>query len=447
MHHIVVGGGEGSLTLASSFGPVIRSRPLYVPGYADGSSTIVLDDEESQQAAAYLDPPMLAVEAAAPLTARAVLREALPGAVAVALHEFVREIGGGPLAERQSPDALLEVSRAWQAAGQSAGPAALSRLRRPWTPDRIGLMSSVSSPDLPPREGKTPPAEAMLDVNGRVYAELDRLLSERGLAGQALFMNWGYVPADDDPGEAVFEPPEHHPQQPQWRLVLEALGPLVLDDADVLDVGCGRGGALVVMARQFDCGSLSGLDIGEANVAHCRRLPELATARFQRGDACRLPYPEASFDLVINIESSCAYPDFSAFLRHVRRVLRPSGCLVLADLVPAEAESAMREGWAAHGFVLRHERDLTAGVLRARDAAAGVEDAVFDGLPKITVELADFLNTYRAGPGTPMYRALLNRAVSYRLYRVAPCDGPHPAEPPPLPDRGSMLRDLLGATR
>ncbi|TDR95020.1 Gfo/Idh/MocA family oxidoreductase [Enterovirga rhinocerotis] len=447
MHHIVLGGPEGSLSLASSFGPVVRSRPLYVPGYADGACSILLDEEGPAEAAAYLDSPMLAVEAAAPLTGRAALREALPGAVAVALADFAREIGGGPDAERQSPAALMEVSRAWQIAGQTAGPPALRPLAPPWPPGRIGLAAPtapvppVASP--PPDEAPTP--DAMLEINTRVYAELDRLLSARGMAGQALFMNWGYVPDVGEVGEAAFAPPPHHPQQPQWRLVLEVLGQAVPEDADVLDVGCGRGGALVVLARQFACGSLSGLDIGEANIAHCRRHPDLASARFQRGDACRLPYPDASFDVVVNIESSCAYPDFPAFLRHVRRVLRPDGCLVLADLVPAEAEPAMREGWAAHGFILRQERDLTAGVLRGRKAGAGAEDTVFDRLADATPELAAFLDTYRAGPGTPMYRALDEGRVSYRLYRLERSGSPIPADPPPLPDRGAMLRGLLAA--
>lgn len=303
----------------------------------------------------------------------------------------------------------------------------------------------MSASDSAARSGDALPAEAILEINRRLYAGLDRLLSERGMAGQALFMNWGYLPATDEIGEAAFAPPPHHPQQPQWRLVLEALGPAVPEDADVLDVGCGRGGALVVLARQFSCRSLSGLDIGEANIAHCRRLPDLAAARLQRGDACRLPYAEASFDLVLNIESSCAYPDFAAFLRHVRRVLRPGGCFVLADLVPRGAEAVLREGLAAHGFTPLQERDLTAGVLRARQASAGSEEAVFARLADASPELGVFVDTYRAGPGTPMFQALREGQVSYRLYRLASSGGAPPADPPPLPDRGAMLRAMLAA--
>lgn len=139
MHHIVLGGPEGSLALAGSFGPVIRNRPLYLPGYVEGASSILLEGEESAEAIPFLDAPMMAVEAVEPMTGRGVMREALPGAVAVALRDFARALGGGPAAEGQSPAALLEVSRAWQIAGQKAGPPALLRLAPPWPPGRIGL--------------------------------------------------------------------------------------------------------------------------------------------------------------------------------------------------------------------------------------------------------------------------------------------------------------------
>ena len=63
-----------------------------------------------------------------------------------------------------------------------------------------------------------------------------------------------------------------------------------------------------------------------------RRGSELALDRlrdagvdFVHGDAEKLPFPDRSFDAVINIESSASYPHFSRFLAEVARVLRPAG--------------------------------------------------------------------------------------------------------------------------
>ncbi len=284
-----------------------------------------------------------------------------------------------------------------------------------------------------------PSAEEALAANAAIYAELDRNLAARGLGSGALFLNWGYGGAARD---ARREPPAHVAQRPQWRLVLEALGPVAPDGLDVLDIGCGRGGTMLLLARLFACRSLSGLDIAAANVARCRALPELAAARIQQGDACRLPYRDAAFDLVLNIESSCAYPDQAGFISHAHRVLRPDGIFVLADLVPETAAAAMREHLAAAGFEQESEHDITANVLAARAEGAAAELAVFGDAARESPRLAAFLEAYRAGPGSPLHRAMAGGRVRYLAHRLRRAARPGDA-PPPMPDRAAMIAALL----
>jgi SAM-dependent methyltransferase len=232
------------------------------------------------------------------------------------------------------------------------------------------------------------------------------------------------------------------PQRAQWKLVLEALGDVDPSGLDVLDIGCGRAAR---WSRWRGC-STAGLCPVSTSARRTSRiaggLPDLASARFQQGDACRLPYRDAAFDLVMNIESSCAYPDVTGFLRHVHRVLRPGGHFVFVDLVPAEARGGMRALLKGLGFSLLRERDVTAAVLRARADAASAEDAVFAGIAAASPETADFLDTYRAGPDTPMFRAMGHGAVQYMIYRLRRIDA-REGPPPPAPDRGAMLRALL----
>lgn len=288
------------------------------------------------------------------------------------------------------------------------------------------------------------PPDHRLRINGQIYAELSRVLAARGMDQQALFLNWGYTSAAPEEDEALREPPPHVPQRAQWRLVLEALGDIDPSGLDVLDVGCGRGGALMALARLFRCRSLSGLDIAAANIAHCRRLPDLAQARLQQGDACRLPYRDGSFDLVLNIESSCAYPDVPGFLRHVHRVLRPGGLFVFVDLVPASVRPEMGALLRVSGFSPLRERDVTAAVLRARQDAATAEEAVFAGIAAGSPETAGFLDTYRAGPDTPLHRAMRQGAVRYVIHRLRRAEPPaEGASLPAVPDRGALLQALL----
>ena len=53
---------------------------------------------------------------------------------------------------------------------------------------------------------------------------------------------------------------------------------------------------------------------------------------FIEGNAEHLPFPDESFDAVINIESSHTYPHFSRFLTEVARVLRPGGHFLYTDV-------------------------------------------------------------------------------------------------------------------
>ena len=50
-----------------------------------------------------------------------------------------------------------------------------------------------------------------------------------------------------------------------------------------------------------------------------------------QGDAQNLPFPDESFDAVINVEASHIYPNFERFLGEVARVLRPGGHFLYAD--------------------------------------------------------------------------------------------------------------------
>ena len=60
-----------------------------------------------------------------------------------------------------------------------------------------------------------------------------------------------------------------------------------------------------------------------------------ARLRFTAGTAERLPWPAATFDLVVSTTSFDHWTDQRAGLAECARVLAPGGCLVLADLFSA----------------------------------------------------------------------------------------------------------------
>jgi ubiquinone/menaquinone biosynthesis C-methylase UbiE len=101
----------------------------------------------------------------------------------------------------------------------------------------------------------------------------------------------------------------------------------------ILDVGCGTGyllGRLAARAPQAEV--LAGIDAAPAMIEVATAAGADARLSFVVGTAERLPWPEASFDLVVSTTSFDHWADQRARLAECARVLAPGGCLVLADL-------------------------------------------------------------------------------------------------------------------
>ena len=109
---------------------------------------------------------------------------------------------------------------------------------------------------------------------------------------------------------------------------------------DLFDEAVGRG--LCVGARARFHG-LVGIDISEAVVRRARRgNPRLAAAA---ADVRRLPFADASFDLVLSISTLDHFEstdDIATSLREIHRALRPGGRLLLTLDNPANPKIRLR---------------------------------------------------------------------------------------------------------
>jgi ubiquinone/menaquinone biosynthesis C-methylase UbiE len=95
----------------------------------------------------------------------------------------------------------------------------------------------------------------------------------------------------------------------------------------VLDVGSGRGASACHLARRYDC-DVTGTDCSQKMVvfsqtrARCNGLGE--RVHFMVVDACALPFPDGSFDLVL-AECVTTMLDTEGALREMIRVVAPGG--------------------------------------------------------------------------------------------------------------------------
>jgi ubiquinone/menaquinone biosynthesis C-methylase UbiE len=110
----------------------------------------------------------------------------------------------------------------------------------------------------------------------------------------------------------------------------------VSDPKRVLDVGCGTGYLLRILAGYYPGAELlAGVDPAPAMIKAATLLAAEQRFSFLSGRAEEIPYPSDSFDLVVSTTSFDHWADQGAGLVECARVLLPGGRLVLVDLFSA----------------------------------------------------------------------------------------------------------------
>jgi SAM-dependent methyltransferase len=233
------------------------------------------------------------------------------------------------------------------------------------------------------------------------------------------FMNYGYRAPDGSAGQP---PLELEPADEDNRSCIQ-LYDLVARGAplagrDLLEVGCGRGGGADYVARKLDPRRVVAVDLSPRAVALCRRRFAHPRLSFEVGDAERLPFESATFDVVLNVESSHCYGRFETFLGEVRRVLRPGGHFVYADFRPREETDGWRASLIAAGFTIRAERDLRPGVVAALDADDRQKRDLIARL--VDRPLAGIFGQFAALHGSELNAALRSGDLGYRAFVLTP---------------------------
>jgi ubiquinone/menaquinone biosynthesis C-methylase UbiE len=114
----------------------------------------------------------------------------------------------------------------------------------------------------------------------------------------------------------------------------------------LLEVGPGTGGYTLPVARAVGAeGVLNALDVQQEMLDELMRRAQrqgVSNVRAQRGDAQRLPYPDASFDGAFLVTVLHEAPDQDAALRELSRVVKPGGRVVVGEMAPLPTEHFVR---------------------------------------------------------------------------------------------------------
>jgi ubiquinone/menaquinone biosynthesis C-methylase UbiE len=237
------------------------------------------------------------------------------------------------------------------------------------------------------------------------------LISRRWEEEDVVFLNWGY---EEDPPMGLPLDPSDEPNRYCIQLYHRTATQADISGREVLEVSCGHGGGAAYLVKTLHPAAYTGLDYNPDGVAFAQKRHHFPGLEFVQGNAESLPFPNESFDAVINVEASHAYPHFERFVPEMVRVLRPGGHFLYADFRGYLEYNEWDAALAGMPMQMVSKREINAEVLRGLDKnSTRYLELVDRHVPKF---LHPFGRLFAGAPGTLPYRQLQRGKASYRMY-------------------------------
>jgi ubiquinone/menaquinone biosynthesis C-methylase UbiE len=228
--------------------------------------------------------------------------------------------------------------------------------------------------------------------------------------GHVIFMNYGY----SDPRENVALDPEDEGNRYPVQLYHHLCGMINLNDKDIVEVGCGRGGGLAYIARKYSPSSMVGIDLGRNTVAFANKNHNYRNLSFIVGNAMNLPLDNNCCDIVLNVESSHRYRSMECFIAEVKRILRLGGHMLITDFRYDHEWPALIDLFKNSGLKILLEKDITSNIVHSLDSDSerriSLVNKYTPGIMKKTV-----LN-FSGSSGTETYGYFQTRKFTYKSF-------------------------------
>jgi ubiquinone/menaquinone biosynthesis C-methylase UbiE len=242
-----------------------------------------------------------------------------------------------------------------------------------------------------------------------MYPTLTRLVKNQKI----VFLNYGYASLDPAAPQIALDAADE-PNRLCIQLYQRVAGAIDLRGADLLEVSCGHGGGADYVMRYLHPATLTGVDLNPQAIQFCRQNHTSNGLVFVHGSAETLEFKDGSFDAVINVEASHCYGSMQRFLQEVKRVLRPRGHFLFADIRRQEDIALLNDQLTRSGLEVLSTEDITANVIqsievdnaRKKEWVQTLAPRGFQGFFEGFVRLKE----------TPSYAALASREECYLRY-------------------------------
>jgi ubiquinone/menaquinone biosynthesis C-methylase UbiE len=225
------------------------------------------------------------------------------------------------------------------------------------------------------------------------------------------FLNWGY---EEDPPLSLPLDESDEPNRYSIQLYHQTATQADISGKKVLECSSGHGGGASYLTRTLKPASYTGLDFNSAGVDFCQKRHTVPGLDFVHGDAENLPFPDESFDAVINVEASHIYPHFERFLSEVKRVLRPGGHFLYADFRNRDGFPDWEKALAKSGLRQVSTRVINEQVLRGLQKNSPRSTELINN--RMPAFLRRFGREFAVVDGSWFYNDLERGEIDYRAY-------------------------------
>ncbi len=228
---------------------------------------------------------------------------------------------------------------------------------------------------------------------------------------EVLFMNYGFT----HPNMRVSLGPNDEPNRYSAQLYHLLGNATEIENRDIAEIGCGRGGGLSYIVRTFSPATAVGIDIDKRAAKFCNKHYKLKGLSFVQGDAQNLSFlKDNSFDAILNVESSHRYSNMDLFLNEVHRLLRPGGYFLFTDFRWDWEKPELKQQLADSGLHIVKEEMITNHVVNALEADDALKRALIKKLVPGFVQNAalNFAGTI----GSKTYNHFVSRKYEYYNY-------------------------------